>query len=150
MTRRASLHLFALLLLAAGGNPGCNPGAATPTFPTPNVRVGFGDPFVLRVGDLGLVAGTGSYLYLSVLSLGLDSRCPEGATCAEPGFLDVSLEVETAETRTTVRMQAPPQGEATRTFGDFEIRILRVAPEGSAERIPTVDYRLLLSVTLKE
>ncbi len=135
---------FAMLLA-----PGCNTGA-TPTFPTPSVRAAFGESFVLRVGDLGLVAGADQYIYLSVLALGLDSRCPEGQACTDPGHLEISFEVETPDTRTSVAMRAPPRGGTARSLGKFEIRIHDVAPGGRGERIPTVDYQFLVSVTLEE
>jgi len=144
--RTPRIGWFALAALLLGG---CNTNS-TPTFPTPDFQAPFDQQFVLRVGDLGLVAGPGQYLYLSVLAVGQDSRCPPETACAEPGFLDVSFEIETAETRSSITMRAPPEGEAVRSFEDFRIRIHAVAPPGQQIRIPTTDYRLLMSVALAE
>ena len=147
--RAGTILRIVWLALAALLLGGCNTNS-TPTFPTPDFQVPLGEAFVLRVGDLGLIAAPGQYLYLSVLTLGLDSRCPPEATCADPGFLEISFEVETAESQSSIQMRAPPEGETTRSFGDFRIRIHRVAPPGQRTRIPTTDYQFLMSVTLGE
>ncbi len=144
MTPRIGRLALGALLLG-----GCNTNS-TPTFPAPDFRAPFGQQFVLRVGDLGLVAGPEQYLYLSVLTLGQDSRCPPEATCAEAGFLEVSFEIETTESRSSITMRVPPEADAVRSYQGFRIRIHAVVPPGQQARIPTTDYQLLMSVTLAE
>ena len=133
------------LLLAGLGLGGCDT-SATPAFPQPDFQVSAGEPFAIRAGDLGLVVSPNSYLYLSIQSLGADSRCPPEASCVEPGFLDLNLELETAETRGAIRMQVPPGGEAVATYQSFEIRVLEARPPGSPNRIPPIEYAFLMSV----
>lgn len=143
--RAVRLPAGTTLLLAALPLAGCET-SATPEFPQPDFRVSAGEPFALRAGDLGLVIGADSYLYLSIQSLGADSRCPPATSCGEPGFLDLNLELETAETQGAIRLQVPPSGEAVGTYRSFEIRVLEARPPGSPTRILPTEYALLMSV----
>ena len=137
-----------LALLLAAGLPlaACNTGT-TPGFPTPDFQASLGGGFPLRTGELALVVGDGGFLYLSIQSLGADSRCPPESTCEEPGHVDLNLELETAETQGSIRIQVPPSGEGVGTFQGFEIRVHEVQPPGRATRILPIDYVFLLSVS---
>ena len=126
----------------------CTP-SSTPAYPTPDIQAGAGDPFPLRAGDLALVSAQGDFLYVSVQSIGLDTRCPPGAECAEPGYLLVSLELEDSTRQGAAQLAVPPSGQAVITFGAFEIQSLRVEPPGSASRILPTDYILVLRVTTR-
>lgn len=137
-----------LLLLTGLALAGCNPGT-TPGFPVPDFQAPLDTAFAIRAGDLGLVTGQGAFLYLSVQSIGVDSRCPPGATCDEPGVLELVLELETAESQGSTRMQISRDGHAVSTFRGFEIRVLEVQPPGAANRIPPTDYIFLMSVSLR-
>jgi hypothetical protein len=139
----------ALGLLAAGlSAAGCNTGT-TPGFPTPDLQAPLDAPFALRAGELAYVQGPSSFLYLSVRSVGIDSRCPPGTTCDEPGSLEVILELETLENQGSAAFHVPPTGSAVATYQGFEIRILEAQPPGSESRILPTDYAFLVSVALR-
>lgn len=145
---RRSEALGALLLaglLASGCNPGTTPGA----YPTPDFQAPLETEFPLRAGDLGYVQGASDFLYLSVQSIGIDSRCPPESVCEEPGFLEVRLELETLESQGAAGMQIPPSGEAVVTFRGFEIRVHEVQPPGRAARIEPTEYIFLMSVSVR-
>ena len=136
-----------MLLTALFAASGCNPGS-TPVFPSPDFGVSTGDRFPIRAGELVLVVGAdNAYLYLSIQSVGADSRCPPASECEEPGFVELDLELETAETQGAVRLRAPPAGETVGTFRGFEIRVHQVVPPGSSTRIPPTEYIFQLSVS---
>lgn len=137
-----------LALLLAAGLPlaACNT-STTPGFPTPDFQASLGGGFALRTGELALVVGDGRFLYLSIQSLGADSRCPPESTCEEPGHLVLNLELETAEAQGSIGIQVPPSGRGVATFHGFEIRILEVQPPGREARILPIDYILLMSVS---
>lgn len=139
--RTAALGLLAVGLSAAGCNTGTTPG-----FPTPDLQAPLNTPFALRAGDLAYVQGPSSFLYLSVRSVGVDSRCPPESSCEEPGFVEVILELETLENQGSAAFQVPPAGSAVATYHSFEIRILEVQPPGSENRILPTDYAFLVSV----
>lgn len=134
-----------LLGLAAAAVLGCNP-TTTPAYPVPDIEALPGDFFPLRAGDLALVYGSGEFLYLSVRTIGVDTRCPPDAECAEPGFVLVDLELEDTTRQGAAQLRIPPSGEAVATFGAFEIHSLQVEPPGSAERILPADYLFVLQV----
>ncbi len=136
----------AALLLTAFAASGCNSGT-TPGFPAPDFQVSLGEPFALRAGNLALVTGGSDFLYLSVQTVGLDTRCPPGSACEAPGHLDLQLELETTESQGSAGFRVPPDGQAVATYRSFEIRILEVAPPGSASRILPTEYIFLLSVS---
>lgn len=137
----------AALLLAVGFSwPGCDT-STTDAFPPPDFQVRLDERFAIRAGDLGLVVGPAAFLYVSIQSVGVDTRCPPAATCADPGFLDLNLELETSESQGAIRLQIPPAATAVGTFQDFEIRILEAAPPGSATRILPTDYAFLMIVS---
>ena len=138
-----------LLLLAGLVTLGCNTGTTPGALPAPDFQAPLGTSFPLRAGDLGYVQGLNDYLYISVQSLGADNRCPPESSCDEPGFLEVFLELETSESQGAVRLQVPPSGDAVATFQGFEIRILGAAPPGQTTRIPTTEYILLITVSLR-
>ncbi len=142
----ASMRLLRLAL-AALALAGCGT-STTSSLPTPTFQAPFDAPFVLRAGDLGLIAGAGQYLYISVLHVGQDSRCAAGATCADPGYLEISFDVETATLQNSLAMSVPTSGETTRTFEGLEIRMLGVEPTAQTERILAIDYRFLMSVSI--
>lgn len=146
--RVPGLRSLRWLLVAGLSLFGCNPGT-TPGFPTPDFQAPLDTPFPMRAGDLALVAQAGQFLYLSVQSIGLDSRCPPGSTCDEPGFVELFLELETAESQGATRFQVPPNGNAVATFQGFEIRVLEAQPPGSGSRIPPTDYIFLMTVSLR-
>ena len=137
-----------VLLLAGLSISGCSPGT-TPGFPAPDFQAPLQTPFALRAGDLGYIQGTDDFLYLSIQSVGIDSRCPPESTCDEPGFVEVILELETAAAQGSAGMQIPPSGDAVITYRGFEIRAHEVQPPGSASRIPPSDYFFLMSVSLR-
>lgn len=137
-----------LLLGAAFVAAGCNTGT-TPGFPAPDFQAGPGEPFALRAGQLALVVVGNSFLYLSIQSVGADSRCPPEAACEEPGFLDLNLELETADSQGAIPMRVPPSGQAVGTYQDFEIRILDLRPPGSPDRILPTEYAFLMSVSAR-
>ena len=134
-----------LLALFLSGWVGCNT-ATAPTLPQPDLQVLAGTPFPLRVGDLAYVGGLNSYLYVSVQSVGIDSRCPPEETCAEPGHLELALDLETTEGQGAIVMRIPPNGQTTGTFRGFELRTFEVQPPGSASRIQPIDYVFLMIV----
>ena len=138
-----------LLLLAGFLTLGCNTGTTPGALPTPDFQAPLDTAFPLRAGDLGYVQGQNDYLYISIQSLGADNRCPAESACAEPGFVEVFLELETSESQGAVRMHVPPEGEAVATFQGFEIRILRAAPPGRTSRIPPTEYVFLLTVSVR-
>ncbi len=144
--RARSANAFGLLLLAGLLITGCNSGT-TPGFPVPDFQVALDNPFPLRLGDLGYVQAPDGFLYLSIQSVGIDTRCPPDSTCDEPGFLEVFMELETAESQGSSAMQIPPAGDGVITYRGFEIRAHEVQPPGRAGRIPPTDYILLMSVT---
>jgi len=124
---------------------GCNT-SNTPAFPEPDLQVLAGAPFLLRVGDLALVAGAGSYVYVSVQSVGVDTRCPPEETCAEPGYLELNLDLETDESQGAVGMRIPKDQPTSRSFRGFELTIHEVQPPGRASRIPPIVYVFLMTV----
>ncbi len=140
---RIAALLGALVLVGA-----CAP-SSTPTYPTPDIQALAGDPFPLRAGDLALVVVEGDFLYVSVQSIGIDSRCPPDAECAEPGHLVVTLELEDSSRQGAAQLLVPPAGDAVVTFGGFEIHALRVEPPGSATRILPTDYVFVFQVTTR-
>ena len=127
---------------------GCNTGT-TPGFPTPDFQAPLETTFALRPGDLGYVQGPQDFLYVSVQSVGLDSRCPPEATCDDPGFVEVAFELETVEAQGSGAMQIPPEGEGVITYRGFEIRGHEVQPPGRSSRIPLSEYVFLISVSLR-
>ncbi len=137
------------LLIAGLLTLGCNTGATPGALPVPDFQAPLNTSFPLRAGDIGYVQGQNDYLYISVQSLGADNRCPPESSCDEPGFLEVFLELETSESQGAVRMQVPPSGPSVATFQGFEIRILGAAPPGQATRIPTTEYILLITVSVR-
>ncbi len=137
-----------VLLFAGLQVAGCSPGT-TPGFPTPDFQAPLQAGFPLRAGDLGYIQGAGDFLYLSIQSVGIDSRCPPESTCDEPGFLEVVLELETAAAQGSAGMQIPPSGDAVITYRGFEIRAHEVQPPGRASRIPPSEYVFLMSVSLR-
>ena len=151
MPRSRARRASALGLLFAAGLSalGCNTGATPGALPTPDFQAPLNASFPLRAGDLGYVQGQNDYLFISVQSLGADNRCPPESACDEPGFLEVFLELETSESQGAVRLQVPPSGEAVATFQGFEIRILGAAPAGRATRIPSTEYVLLITVSVR-
>lgn len=150
MPRPRARRANALVLLFAGlATLGCNTGATPGALPIPDFQVPLDTSFPLRVGDVGYVQGLSDYLYISVQSLGADNRCPPESACAEPGFLELFLELETSESQGSIGMRVPPSGDAVGTFRGFEIRILGAAPPGRTTRIPTTDYVLLITVSLR-
>lgn len=128
--------------LAAGG---CNT-STTATLPTPDFRAAAGASFPLRAGDLGLVVGSTNYLFVSLSSVGLDTRCPPAETCDSPGFLDLDLDLETRDNLGSLRLRVPESGESVGTHGAFEIRTHRVEPAGRRGPIPVTDYVVEMSV----
>ena len=137
----------AALLLATGLSwPACDP-STTAAFPTPDFQVRPDERFAIRAGDLGLVTGAEGFLYVSIQSVGADSRCPPGDTCETPGLLALNLELETSESQGALRLQIPPAGMAVGTFQGFEIRVLEAAPPGSPMRILPTDYAFLMIVS---
>lgn len=145
--RRA--HALGAVLVAGLLTLGCNTGATPGALPVPDFQAPLDTAFPLRTGDLGYVQGQNDYLYLSVQSLGADNRCPPESSCAEPGALEVFLELETSESQGAIGMRIPPDGEAVGTFQGFEIRMLGAAPPGRATRIPTTEYVFLMTVSLR-
>lgn len=129
--------------LVAGG---CNT-STTATLPTPDFRAAAGASFPLRAGDLGLVVGSANYLFVSLSSVGLDTRCPPAETCDSPGFLDLHLDLETRDNLGSLRLRVPESGESVGTHGAFEIRTHRVEPAGRAGPIPITDYVVEMSVS---
>lgn len=129
--------------------PGCNTSATT-TLPTPDFRASAGAEFPLRAGELGLIVGAANYLFISVSSVGLDTRCPPAATCEDSGFLDLNLDLETRDNLGSLRLRIPPGGETVGTYGPFEIRSHRVQPDGRTALIPLTDYVVVLSATERE
>ncbi len=127
---------------------GCSP-STTPAYPTPDIQANAGDFFPLRAGDLALVVIPADFLYISIQSIGLDTRCPPDTECAEPGFVIVSLELEDSTRQGAAQMLIPPSGEAVATFGAFEIRSLRVEPPGSRDRILPTDYGIVFQVVAR-
>lgn len=132
-------------LLAGPAAGGCNT-STTATLPTPDFRAATGVSFPLRAGDLGLVVGSAHYLYVSLSSVGLDTRCPPAETCDDPGFLDLHLELETRDNLGSLRLRVPESGESVGTHGAFEIRTHQVEPAGRQGPIPITDYVVEMSV----
>lgn len=147
-SRSRSVRTLVLLLASGLSLAGCNTGT-TPGFPTPDFQAPLDTRFPIRAGDLGLVTSANQFLYLSVQSIGVDTRCPPGSDCGEPGFLEVFLELETAESQGATRVQVPPSGTAVATFQGFEIRVHEAQPPGMANRILPTDYIFLMSVSLR-
>ena len=138
----ASMRLLRLAL-AALALAGCGT-STTSSLPTPTFQAPFDAPFVLRAGDLGLIAGAGQYLYISVLHVGQDSRCAAGATCADPGYLEISFDVETATLQNSLAMSVPTSGETTRTFRGARDPDARSRADGAdgadpGDRLPVPD-----------
>lgn len=127
----------------------CNT-SATATLPTPDFRASAGASFPLRAGELGLVVGAANYLFISMSSVGLDTRCPPAETCEDPGFLDLNLDLETRDNLGALRLRVPPGGETVGTYGAFEIRTHRVEPDGRTALIPLIEYVVVLSATERE
>lgn len=138
-----------LAVFAGIGSFGCDT-STTADFPTPDFQVRAGERFAIRAGDLGFVAGTAGFLYVSVQSVGVDTRCPPGNNCETPGFLELTLELETSESQGAIRLQIPPDGTAVGTFQSFEIRVLEAAPPGSGARILPTDYAFLMTVSERQ
>ncbi len=145
---RAFAPRVAVLVATLSAVLGCGP-SSTPGYPAPDFQVASGDPFPLRAGDLALVAMPGDFLYVSVQSFGLDTRCPPDAVCAEPGHLVVRFELEDSSRQGSAQILAPPDGDGVATFGNFEIRSLQVEPPGRESRILPTDYVLVLQVTAR-
>ncbi len=136
-----------LLLLVAGAPfvGACNT-TTTPSYPQPDFQTAPGQPFVLRAGDLALVFGSGEFLYVSVQGVGADTRCPESATCDEPGFLELRLELETSEQQGAITLSVSDGEEAVGTYRAFEIRVLDMEPPGREAQILPTEYSFLMVV----
>ena len=141
----AGAALGAAVLAAAMPGSGCSPGT-TPTYPQPDIQAVVGEAFPMRAGYLALVLAPNAFLYLSVQSVGVDTRCPAGASCDEPGFIELRLELESATSQSAVALQVSEEGQAVATYQGFEIRVLDARPEGRAERILPTEYLFVMSV----
>ena len=146
--RSRSVGALGLMLAAGLAFAGCNTGT-TPGLPAPDFQAPLETSFPIRVGDLGYVQSPADFLYISVLSVGADNRCPPGNTCREPGSLELALELETSVSQGSIGIQVPPSGKAVGTYQTFEIRIHEVTPPGRVGRILPTEYVFLMSVGLR-
>ena len=90
------------------------------------------------------------FIYLSIQTVGADSRCPPAATCEDPGWVELTLELETVEAQGSIGMQVNPETGAIGTFHGFEIRVLAVEPPGREARILATEYTFLMTVALRQ
>lgn len=138
---RASLPFFPILLVLMSQGASCNIMNSKEDRP-PIIHVRIGEEFVLGIHGQAVVDDAG--LYMEVLGVPTDSRCPQGATCVWAGEVAVSIEVRKGNNEKDqfeLKLSPDPK-EASRRVGENNLKLLRVLPYPQLNRtIQPNEYR---------
>lgn len=107
------------------------------------VRSSYGDPFELEIGERALVAGE---LHVAFERLAEESRCPEGARCAQAGNAAAAFALEGGSGSATLTLNTDREPRRAAAAG-HELRLIALEPRPRVEvAIDTSAYEATLIV----
>lgn len=163
-TARVMMVLALVALLAAGCGAAVGPTSAPPVapagaptatheagggggatgMPANAVAASLGATASVRVGQSLWVADGG--VQVEVLDV-LDSRCPQGVTCARAGEAKVTVSVsEGGRALGTVTLASAPKDAQSKSVGGYTVTLVGVQPPKTQQETPKGDYVLTIRV----